>query len=120
VSEQPAGDVARSLTGLCTYLVQSHEFREGDEVDLVLKRDPTGTADVEWLPLTAVPASADRDSLDGTETEWGDELVLARASLAATGGQPRDSMNQPADDYDPDALTLTDVRIVDRATSRPR
>jgi len=44
--------------------------------------------------------------------------VLVRASLADTGGQPRDSMNQPAADYDPEALTLSDVTVVDRAGGR--
>jgi len=114
MAEPSAADVARELTGLCTYLVQGPSFEAGDEAYLVLKRDPDGLGTREWQPLTALPADEERTDLTATEAGWGAEVLLVRATLAATGGQPRDSMNQPADDYDPEALTLADVTVVDR------
>lgn len=116
MSEQTDTDIARRLTGLCTYLVQGPEFEAGDEVRLTMKYDP-GSDGVGWLPLTAVPADERRDELGPAETEWGRDVVLVGATLAATGGQPRDSMNQPADEYDPEAVTLSDVRVLDRSRS---
>ncbi|MFB6119629.1 MAG: hypothetical protein ABEJ68_00755 [Halobacteriaceae archaeon] len=119
MSRRTAADIARRLTGLCTYLVQGPEFEAGDAVYLILEHDGSGVEDVSWLPLTAVDGEESRERLTGTERRWADEVVLVRARLAATGGQPRDSMNQPADDYDPEALTLSDVTVVDRSVGPP-
>ena len=116
MSERSEADIARRLTGLCTYLVQGPEFAAGDDAYLVLEHDESGVEDVSWLPLTAAAAEETRERLTETERRWGDEVVLVRARLADTGGQPRDSMNQPAADYDPTALTLSDVTVVDHST----
>jgi hypothetical protein len=118
MSGRSEADVARRLTGLCTYLVQGPEFEADQEVLLVLEHDDSGVEDLAWLPLTA-DVDASRERLTAAESRWAEEVILVRARLAATGGQPRDSMNQPADDYDPAALTLSDVTVVDRSVGEP-
>lgn len=100
------------LTGLCTFLVQSPPFSAGDAVSISFRCDET---DGTLLPLNATQPNESKRELAPGERSWGETVVLARATLAATGGQPRDSLNQPVGDYAPDALTLSDVRIVDRS-----
>ena len=112
----PDADVARQLTGLCTFLVQGPPFEAGDEVDLVFARETTADGGEEaWLPINVTRPSKTRDALNGGERDWGRQVVLVRARLSRTGGVPRDSMNRPSDDYDPDALSLSDVRVLDRS-----
>ncbi|WP_207592658.1 hypothetical protein [Halomontanus rarus] len=105
------------LTGLCPYLVQSPPFTAGDDVSLTFKYDPDAEPDGALLPLNVNPPTASRDALESDERSWGESVVLVRATLSKTGGQPRDSLNQPTGDYDPDALTLSNVRVVDRSPS---
>ena len=111
--------IKEQLTGLCTFLVQGEPFSAGDTVNLTFQRGGTnvsgepGRESIRWLPLTV--NQPDREELRDDERSWGDDVVLVRATLAATGGWPRDSMNEPADEYDPEALTLSDVKVLDRS-----
>ncbi|MCU4742420.1 hypothetical protein OB955_12345 [Halobacteria archaeon AArc-m2/3/4] len=106
------------LTGLCTYLVQSPPFSAGDDVSLTFRYESvTDESERTLIPLNVTWPTARRDSLGPAERSWGESVVLVRATLAKTGGQPRDSLNQPTGDYDPDALTLSNVRVVDRSPS---
>lgn len=108
--------LAKRLTGLCTFLVQGHPFEPGDEVDIIFAREATAERDEElWLPLTVTQPGTTRDALGGSQRRWGRQVVLVRARLSRTGGFPRDSMNRPCDEYDPDALSLSDVRVIDRS-----
>lgn len=109
------GDLRAELTGLCTFLVQGPEFQEGDEVELVFVRDGSEIdGPSEWLPVNARPSDTSRNALVQRERTLGRQVALIRATLSRTGGFPRDSMNLPSDEHDPDALTLSDVRVVDR------
>lgn len=109
------GELRTELTGLCTFLVQGPEFGEGDDVELVFVRDSSGTdGPSEWLPVNARLPDASRDALNESERSLGRQVALIRATLSRTGGFPRDSMNLPSDEHDPRALTLSDVRVLDR------
>lgn len=110
-------EIARQLTGFCPYLVQGAPFKEGDSVEIGFKRSDAVEGDVEWVPLSVTRPTATRETLRRDEREWGSDVVLVKARLSRTGGSPRDSMNQPVE-YDPDAVTLSDVRVVDRSPPR--
>lgn len=108
-------DLAAALTGFCTFLVQGPEFDAGDDVELILVRERSESrCEPGWLPINVTLPDASREALDDRERALGRPVALVRATLSRTGGVPRDSMNLPSDEYDPDALTLSDVRIVDR------
>lgn len=112
-------EIASRLTGLCTFLVQAPSFEEGDLVDVVLKRAESGDPEeLSWLVLTVAHTIESRNSLTPGERSLGEDVVLIRSRLARTGGIPLDSMNREMDGRDPDALTLSDVRVLDRSPAR--
>jgi len=120
MSERDSAGVTEALTGHCPFVVQGPPFTDGDEVELSFKRaeDTTESGAVDcWLPLRVTKPNESRAALLPDERTWGDEVVLVRARLARTGGHPRDSMNQPTGEYDADAFTLSDVRLLERSPS---
>lgn len=115
MSEITESEITEQLTGFCTFLVQGPPFHEGDVVDLVFQRDDAGPESAGWLALKAIRPTESRDRLENDERTWGTDVVLVRTRLSRTGGTPLDSLNQPMDGHNPDALTLSDVRVVDRS-----
>ena len=116
MSLPPDDELAERLTGLCTFLLQPPAFVAGEEVCLSFQYERrVGGPGWVLVPSKAVRSSDCEGVLEPSERSWGKAVVLVRATLAWTGGVPRDSMNQPTDEYDPDALTLSDVRVVDRS-----
>lgn len=109
-------DLATALTGLCTFLVQPPGFEAGDEVEVIVAREQRDRFG-EWLPLTARRSGQHGDELAPAERRLAPSVALVRASLARTGGIVRDSMNRPSEEYDPAALTLSDVRVLDHRST---